>query len=165
MPSASAGIVQGTDAQTGSVEDRMKHLTSVVQELAKLVTTGVAAPSAQSLKGAAQGAPGASSSNALNPNKPQGHQIPKLRLRSGPSSYDATGPRLPSSSSSGAGHRPLMMTIGQHVGCAEARSTLSQTALSLLLTRSVNRMLLRGVVQVAAGILVIVVQTRAFGNC
>ena len=36
MPTALAGIVQGTDAQSGSVENRLKHLTSVVQELQSL---------------------------------------------------------------------------------------------------------------------------------
>ena len=72
MPNTSAGIAQGIDIQSGSIEERMKQLTNVVQELAKLVTTGVAAPSAQPLEGAAQGAPVASSSDALDPYKPSG---------------------------------------------------------------------------------------------
>ena len=59
----------------------MNQLTSVVQELARLLTTGVAAQSAQPLEGAAQGVPAASSSDALGSYKPGGPQIPLLKLR------------------------------------------------------------------------------------
>ena len=97
MPPASAGIVQGMGAQSGSMEDRMKQLTTVVQEL----TTGVAAPSAQPLGGAAQGAPAASSSDVLDPYKPKGPQIPMLKLRASTATHAESGPP-PDSPSSGS---------------------------------------------------------------
>ena len=65
VATAPDGIVQDAVAQSPSVEERMNQLTSVVQELARLVTSGVATQSAQPLEGAAQGAPAASSSDAL----------------------------------------------------------------------------------------------------
>ena len=101
--SAPVGVVQESDAQGGSVEDRMKHLTSVVQELARLITTGVAAPSAQPLEGAAHGAPAASSTDALDPYKPRS-QIPMLKLRTGLATQEEPGPPpdSPSSPSSGS---------------------------------------------------------------
>ena len=48
--------------QPSSVEARVTQLTTIVQELAKLVATSVSSPSAQPLEGAAPGAPAASSS-------------------------------------------------------------------------------------------------------
>ena len=103
-PVASAGIVQDRSAQSPSVEERMNQLTSVVQELAKLVTTGVATQSAQPLEGAAQGAPAASSSDALVSHKPGGPQIPLLKLRATSAAHAGSGPPpdSPSSSSSGS---------------------------------------------------------------
>ena len=98
VPVASAGIVQDTSAQSPSVEERMNQLTSVVQELARLVTTGVATQSAQPQEGAAQGAPAASSSDALGSYKPGGPQIPLLAAHAG----SGPPPDSPSSSSSGS---------------------------------------------------------------
>ena len=100
-PVAAAGIVQDTVAQSPSVEER-NQLTNVVQELAKLVTTGVA--TAQPLEGAAQGAPAASSSDALGSYKPGGPQIPLLKLRATSAAHAGSGPPpdSPSSSSSGS---------------------------------------------------------------
>ena len=58
------------------VEERMNQLTNVVQELARLVTSGVATQSAQPLEGAAQGAPVASSSDALGAYKLDAPRVP-----------------------------------------------------------------------------------------
>ena len=59
----------------------MNQLTNVVQELARLVTSGVATQSAQPLEGAAQGASAASSSDALGAYKFDAPRVPLLRLR------------------------------------------------------------------------------------
>ena len=88
----------------------MTQLTNMVQELAKLVATSVASPSAQPLEGAASGAPAASSSqdalgSAGNPSYPEKKSkslIPTLRLSSG-AAVRGSGeepPGSPSSSSS-----------------------------------------------------------------
>ena len=82
----------------------MNNLTNVVQELAKFVTSGVATQSAQRLEGAAQGAPAASSSDALGAYKPDAPRIPLLRLRATDATHAGSGPPpdSPSSSSSGS---------------------------------------------------------------
>ena len=92
------GVVQGAVAQSPSVEERMNQLTNVVQELARLVTAGVATQSSQPLEGAAQGAPAASSSDAL------GAYMPLLKLRATSAAHAGAGPPpdSPSSSSSGS---------------------------------------------------------------
>ena len=74
------GIVQDAVAQSPSVEERMNQLTSVVQELARFVNSGVATQSAQPLEGAAQGALAASSSDALGAYKPDAPRVPLLKL-------------------------------------------------------------------------------------
>ena len=109
------------DAQSGSFEDRMKHLTSVVQELAKLVTTGVAASSARLLEGAAQGAPAASSPDALDPYKTKGPQIPMLKLGAGPATHAESGP--PPDSPSGSSSGSSSSDDGDKPACRKCGST------------------------------------------
>ena len=95
--------------QPGSVEARVTQLTNIVQELAKLVATSVASPSAQPLEGAASGAPAASSSqDALGSSGNPAYReklkgtIPTLQLSSGAAvgGSGAGPPGSPSSSSS-----------------------------------------------------------------
>ena len=101
---APVGVVQDAVAQSPSVEERMNHLTSVVQDLARFVTSGVATQSAQPLEGAAQGAPAASSSDALGAYKPDAPRIFWLKLRATSAAHAGSGPPpdSPSSSSSGS---------------------------------------------------------------
>ena len=161
MPSTSAGVVQRSDAQSGSVEDRMKHLTSVVQELAKLVTTGVAASSAQPQEGAAQGAPAASSSDALDPYKLKGHQIPTLKFVRALQLMQSQGLHQTPFPVPPAGLHPQIMKISQNVGCVVARSTTKRTVPNLQPTSVARRIVLREVVQAVAGILAIMAQMGA----
>ena len=95
--------------QPSSVEARVTQLTTIVQELAKLVATSVSSPSAQPLEGAAPGAPAASSSqDALGSSGNPAYQgrlrgtVPTLRLSSSPAleGSGAGPPESPSSSSS-----------------------------------------------------------------
>ena len=102
-------LVVEDSVHSGSVEARVTQLTNMVQELAKLVATSVASPSAQPLEGAASGAPAASSSqdalgSAGNPSYPEKSKsiVPTLRLSSG-AAVRGSGqepPGSPSSSSS-----------------------------------------------------------------
>ena len=101
-PVAPAGIVQDAIAQLPSVEERMNQLTNVVQGLAKLVTSGAVA-SAQPLEGAAQGAPAASSSDALEAYMPGGPRIPLLKLRATSAAHAGSAPPPDSLSSSSSG--------------------------------------------------------------
>ena len=80
----------------------MNQLTNVVQELARFVTSGVATQSAHPLEGAAQGAPAASSSDALGGYKLDVPQVPLLKPRAASAAHAGLGPPpdSPSSSSS-----------------------------------------------------------------
>ena len=84
--------------QPSSVEARVTQLTNIVQELARLVASSVASPSAQPLEGAAPGAPAASSENPAYREKLKG-TIPALRLSSG-AAVGGSGPGPPGSPSS-----------------------------------------------------------------
>ena len=121
MPPASTEVVQDSGVQSGSVKDRMNHLTSMVQELARLVASSVAPPSAQPPEVVPQGAPAASSSEALVPGESHGYKIPKLRLLSGVAARTDTGypPGSPSSfssssSSSDDDDKPACRMCGSH---------------------------------------------------
>ena len=103
------GLVVDDPPHSGSVEARVTQLTNIVQELAKLVATSVASPSAQPHEGAASGAPAASSSqdalgSAGNPSYPEKSKslVPTLRLSSGAAARGSGEEPLgsPSSSSS-----------------------------------------------------------------
>ena len=102
VPGAPVEGVKDEVAQSPSVEERMNQLTNVVQELARLVASGVATQSAQPLEGAAQGAPAASSSDALGAYKLDASRVPLLRLRATDAAFIGSGPPpdFPSSSSS-----------------------------------------------------------------
>ena len=137
----------------------MLSLTSVVQELARLVTGGVAAPSAQPLEGAAQGARAASSSDALGPYKPKGPQIPMLKLRMGSATHAESGPPPDSTSSSSFGSSSS--DDGDKLACRMCGSTKhhEKDCPKLTANKRRRRMVLAGVVQMVVGILVIMAQT------
>ena len=160
-PTPPVGVFQDAVAQSPSVEERMNQLTSVVQELARFVTSGVATQSAQPLEGAAQGAPAASSSDALGAYKPDAPRVPLLKLRATSAAHAGSGPPpdSPSSSSSGLHHQE--MRISQHVGCVVAKSTMRRIAQSLLPTSEVRRAILLGVVRVGVEVPAVMAQTRA----
>ena len=154
---ASAGIAEDTIAQSPSVEERMHQLTNETQELTKFITTGVATQSAQPLEGAAQGAPAASSSDALGSYKPGGLQIPLLKLRETSAAYAGSGPPpdSPSSSSSGSssssdGDKPACRIKCHEKDCPK-----------LTANNEVRRVTLQGVVQVEAEVAEILAQIRA----
>ena len=69
-------LVVETSVPSDSVEARVTQLTNMVQELAKLVATNAAIPSAQPLEGAAPGVPAASSSSDAS-GRSRTHHIPR----------------------------------------------------------------------------------------
>ena len=146
--------------QPGSVEARVTQFTNIVQELAKLMATSVASPSAQPLEGAASGAPAASSSqDALTSSGNPAYRqklkgtIPTLRLSSG-AAVGGSGAGPPGSpSSSLAVRRPVKMMITPHVACVVAASTMRKTARNLPpigVRIRVPQVVVRGVAGVAA---------------
>ena len=101
VPAPSVEGVKDGVAQSPSVEERMNQLINVVQELARLVTSGVATPSAQPLEGAAQGA----RSDALGAYKLDAPRVPLLRLRATGAALMGSGPPPDSPSSSSSTQR------------------------------------------------------------
>ena len=123
---------------SGSVEARVTQLTNMVQELAKIVTTSVASPSAQPLEGAASGAPAASSSQDALESAGNPTYREKLNLRTLCPRYDC--PQVQQSevqvkSLQGRHpvplvvHHPVKMMTDRHVACVVAASTMRKTAL------------------------------------
>ena len=139
----------------------MNQLTNVVQELGRFVTSGVATQSAQPLEGAAQGAPAASSSDALGAYKLDAPQVPLLKLRTTSAAFAGSGPPPDLLVPPPAGLHHPEVKISQHVGCVVARSTMRRIAQSLLPTSKVRRAILQGVVQVAVEVPAVMAQTRA----
>ena len=146
--------------QPGSVKARVTQLTSIVQELAKLVATSVASPSAQPLEGAAPGAPAASSSqDALGSSgNPAYRGRPEAPF---PRSDCPQVQRLEVQVRGPLGHhpvplevrRPVKMMITPHAACVVAASTMRKTArnLQLIAVRiRVPQAVVRGVAGVVA---------------
>ena len=159
----SAAPVEGVQdgvAQSPSVEERMNQLTNVVQELARFVTSGVATQSAQLQEGAAQGAPAASSSDALGTYKLDAPRVPLLKLRatsaapmgSGPPPDSPSSSSSSGSSSSGGEDKPA---------CRMCGSKKHHEKDCPKLTANKRGKTLQGVVQVAVEVPAVMVQTRA----
>ena len=155
------GIVQDAVAQSPSVEERMNQLTSVVQELARFVTSAVATQSAQPLEGAARGAPAASSYDVLGAYKPDAPRVLLLKLRATSAALAGSGPPpdSPSSSSSGSSSsgdedKPACRMCG-------SKKHHEKDCPKLTATSEVRRAILQGVVRVGVEVPAVMAQTRA----
>ena len=149
-------------AQSPSVEERMNQLTNVVQELARFVTSGVATQSAQPPEGAAQGAPAASSSDALGAYKLDAPRVLLLRLRatdaapmgSGPPPDSPSSSSSSGSSSSGGEDKPACRMCG-------STKHHEKDCPKLTANKRGKKGILHKVVQVAVEVPAVMVQTRA----